>query len=361
MGERHLAGAHRVPSPHQPGGAHRVVRRAEGSRREDAALGAEEAGHRVDGGHLERLVDRHRRHDGGEAAGEHGLAPPRRAPEDEVVATGRGDLQRAPGPVLSAHVGQVHARRPEHGRVRGRLARAVERRPGLEVLGDLAEVVGDAHRDAGHRGRLARVVARHDGARDPWARYAPRSAGSTPRTGRRAPVSESSPSSAVPSRASAGILPSAPSVATAMATSKAPPLFLRSAGPRFTVITYSARLVPICWSAARTRTRLSRVLASARPTRRKFAGPRPESTSTRMGCASSPIRVKVSAVACMSGSLREGRAASIRATTPRFVGRRGLTPPVFGVAAASWVQHRSDGAMASGRARLPCSASRTDV
>ena len=107
------------------------------------------------------------------------------------------------------------------------------------------------------RGTMARVTPRAT---------APRSAGSTPRTGRMAPVSESSPKSAVPSSDSGGMRPSAPRVAAAMATSNEPPLFLRSAGPRLTVITYSNRSIPICCSAARTRTRLSRTLASGRPT-----------------------------------------------------------------------------------------------
>ena len=128
---------------------------------------------------------------------------------------------------------------------------------------------------------------------------APRRQGRTPRTGRIAPVSESSPRRAVPARLCAGILPSAARVAAAMATSKEPPLFLRSAGARLTVMTYSLTSIWSCWSAARTRTRLSRTLASGKPTIWKLGIPRLESTSTRMGKASIPRSVKVSAAACM--------------------------------------------------------------
>jgi hypothetical protein len=83
------------------------------------------------------------------------------------VTACRRDLERAPGSVLPAHVGQVHARGAEHRRVRGRIAGAVEGRARLEVGGDLAEVIRHAHLDAGHRGGLGGVLSRHDGARDP--------------------------------------------------------------------------------------------------------------------------------------------------------------------------------------------------
>jgi hypothetical protein len=98
-------------------------------------------------------------------------------------------------------------------------------------------------------------------------------------------------------------LPSAASVAAAMARSNAPPVLRRSAGARLTVITYSLRSTPSCCSADRTRTRLSRTLASARPTIENEAGPRPESTSTRTACASRPTRQRVVAVACMTGHI----------------------------------------------------------
>jgi hypothetical protein len=113
----------------------------------------------------------------------------------------------------------------------------------------------------------SRALARGTMARRIPRAAAPSSAGSTPRTARISPESESSPSIAVPSSAAAGALPTAAIAAAAIATSKPPPLLRRSAGARLTVITYSPRSIPICCSADRTRTRLSRTLASARPTR----------------------------------------------------------------------------------------------
>ncbi len=129
---------------------------------------------------------------------------------------------------------------------------------------------------------------------------AARSTGSTPRTCLIAPDSDSSPSTAVPPSAPSGIRPSAPRIPIAIARSKHPPLFFTSAGARFTVITCSSSSTPTCWSAARTRTRLSRTLASGSPTRLNCAMPRLESTSTRTGCGSSPTSEKLSTVACMS-------------------------------------------------------------
>ncbi len=86
----------------------------------------------------------------------------------------------------------------------------------------------------------------------------------------------------------------------------------------------SSSSMPSCWSAARTRTRLSRTLASARPTIWKNDGPRPESTSTRMGCASSPSRENVSAVTCIARALsRKACQAERGRTQGEFAAGRG--------------------------------------
>ena len=48
----------------------------------------------------------------GQAAGEHGLARARRAEEEQVVAAGRGHLERPLGRLLAPHLGEVGAARP---------------------------------------------------------------------------------------------------------------------------------------------------------------------------------------------------------------------------------------------------------
>ena len=96
-------------------------------------------------------------------------------------------------------------------------------------------------------------------------------------------------------------------------------------------MTCSSRLMPICCSAARTRTRLSRTLASGRPTSWKDAGPRPESTSTRIGWAVRPTKQKVSAVAITAGAHREERAGRKAVT---FAGFRAVKRGAAGLGVA---------------------------
>src|SRR5262249_37007036 len=113
--------------------------------------------------------------------------------------------------------------------------------------------------------------------------------GSTPRTGRSAPSSASSPTNSVPSSTAGSSTPAAHSMPTAMGTSKAAPSLRRSAGARLTVIRRGGSLNPAVSSAPRMRTRPSRMPASASPTMAQQGRPTPTSTSTSMGAASIPI------------------------------------------------------------------------
>ena len=66
-----------------------------------------QAGHRVDPRHLERFLPRERREDPRKPPREHRLPRSGRAGEEDVVRPGRRDLERPPGTLLPAHVGEV--------------------------------------------------------------------------------------------------------------------------------------------------------------------------------------------------------------------------------------------------------------
>jgi hypothetical protein len=125
VGERDVAGPGVAAAAHQGGIRRRVVRRTEGPVDQQPAAGAERAGNGVDGRDLERLVEAERRQDAGQAPRQHGLAGARRADEQQVMAAGRGDLERAPGRGLAADVGEVEpvvsGRRGGRGGARPRL------------------------------------------------------------------------------------------------------------------------------------------------------------------------------------------------------------------------------------------------
>ena len=74
------------------------------------APGGQRAGDRVDGGRLERLVERERRQDARQPPRHHRLARARGADEQQVVPAGRRNLERPPRQRLAAHVGEVAAR-----------------------------------------------------------------------------------------------------------------------------------------------------------------------------------------------------------------------------------------------------------
>ena len=160
-GQAHLAGPERpaaATDQRDDGGL--VVRRPERRAVEQRAVGQRAAGRRVDAGDGERLLGRERREQPGQALGQHGLARPGRPDHQEVVAPGRGDLERPATDRLAPHVGQV-------GLV-GRSAGAADGGRWLGPLGLAAQHPGQVAQRrravdvaAAHEGRLAHVAERH--------------------------------------------------------------------------------------------------------------------------------------------------------------------------------------------------------
>jgi hypothetical protein len=106
----------------------------------ERVLGREQPSDGVDAGDLEGLVGLQPRKDAWQAAREHRLPGTGRAGEEEVVPAGRGQLERTPGALLPAHVGEVgveELRPPVRGRLVGRrLALAAEVRRRLRQVPD---------------------------------------------------------------------------------------------------------------------------------------------------------------------------------------------------------------------------------
>src|SRR5438105_6159592 len=92
-----------------------VMRAPERSREVERAAGLDLAEQAADLSHLERFVELQRRQDAGQAAGHHRLARARRAAEEQVVTTRRGDLERSPGGLLPDHLPEVLT--PNRGRL----------------------------------------------------------------------------------------------------------------------------------------------------------------------------------------------------------------------------------------------------
>ena len=141
---------------------------------------------RVDARDLERLVPRERREDPRQPTREHRLPGSRRPHQQEVVRAGGGDLERAAGALLSAHVRQVgpagssSASRPE-------AARTTERR---SLLGSTRRPRrgGGPERARCPRARPRAPTRRRRRARRRPARRAPSATASVPDTGRMPPV-----------------------------------------------------------------------------------------------------------------------------------------------------------------------------
>ena len=136
------------------------MRGAEGRAVEQLALGQGAAGRRVDPGHRERLRRRQRRQQPGQALGQHGLARAGRPDHQEVVAPGRGDLERPAPDRLATHVGQVGCGRGAAGSARagtsGQCAWPRSTRPQVGQRGGAVDVVPPDQRG------LAHVAERHD-------------------------------------------------------------------------------------------------------------------------------------------------------------------------------------------------------
>ena len=222
--------------------------------------------------------------DGGQAAGEHRLARARRADHQDVVAAGGGDLERALGVSVAAHVARSRRRR-RRGTARQAPASAAGRIDVALAVQVLDGVVDGAHRDdvdACDDGGLGRVVGGHE--ERPRRRCARQcsATGSTPRTGRtRAVERQLAEDDATRSRSPGLTTPVAPRMPSAIGRSKAAPSLRRSAGARLTVMRSTGKSKPAFRMAARTRSRLSRTVESGSPTVVKDGSPEVTSTSTR--------------------------------------------------------------------------------
>ncbi len=151
VGEARLPGPDpAVPAADQAGHRRGVVRRAERRHAHEPATGRQDAGDRVDARHLERRLVAEQRQDPRQPPGEHRLAGPGRAGEQQVVSARGRDLERAPRTLLAAHVGEV-------GYVGERLEVVGRRRqlgrPALaaQVRDRLGEVAHPHRLDAGER------------------------------------------------------------------------------------------------------------------------------------------------------------------------------------------------------------------
>ena len=108
MREAHLAGPrHPTPTADQRRDRRRMVRRAKRRHPNEAAARLQDAGHRMDARHLERGFVVQERQDPRQPSREHRLPRAGRPGEQQVVAAGRGDLERTARTLLTPHVGQV--------------------------------------------------------------------------------------------------------------------------------------------------------------------------------------------------------------------------------------------------------------
>ena len=169
--ERNLARRGVRPAADEPDVGHGVVRRAEGALRQKRRPGRQEPGDGVDLRRLERLVERERRENRGDAAREHRLAGAGRADHQKVVSAGDGDLHRALGHLLALHLGEVRrsgrrARVAEHGvEVHGGRARPAAVGARDEVRGVL-QTVHRPHAEPLDDRRLVRVLGGDEQIRD---------------------------------------------------------------------------------------------------------------------------------------------------------------------------------------------------
>jgi hypothetical protein len=161
--EAHLAGAGRRSATHQPGVADRVVRCPERPLDHERAATPQMPGDGVDERRLERLGEGERGKDPGKTAGEHRFAGTWRTHQQEVVRSGRRDLERALRDELSSHVPQ---RSRPRGTGRARSAAYIDRgrpddnRPRGGTQTTERRVGGTEHAQPAHHCGLTRVLRR---------------------------------------------------------------------------------------------------------------------------------------------------------------------------------------------------------
>src|SRR5215831_13612972 len=116
---------------------------------------------------------------------------------------------------------------------------------------------------------------------------------SAPRTGRRSPVSDSSPANSYLGRSCVSSWRDAASMPSAIGRSKRPLSLRSSAGARLTVMRRAGNSKRELTSAARTRSRLSFTSVSGRPTMVNEGNPFARCTSTITSGALSPARARL--------------------------------------------------------------------
>lgn len=126
------------------------------------------------------------------------------------------------------------------------------------------------------------------------------------------PSSESSPTRTRSATAARGMRSSATRMPTAMARSSPAPSFLMLAGARLTVIFLTGNWKPLFLRAARTRSRLSRTVASGNPTMENCGNPDERSTSTSTRWASMPTIAALNTLASTITSTDQAHRSSDR-------------------------------------------------
>jgi hypothetical protein len=107
-GEAELAGSHRgAASTDERDHGRRVVRGPERWPGDGPTTGQRDAGRRVHPRRVAGVGAAERRQQAGQPTGQHGLARSGWPEQQQVVAAGRRDLERLPGPTLAADVGQI--------------------------------------------------------------------------------------------------------------------------------------------------------------------------------------------------------------------------------------------------------------
>ena len=285
-GQADLAGAQRPAAAADQRDERRLMMRgAEGRAFEQRTVGQGAAGRRMDPRHGERLRWREARQEPGQALGEHGLARAGRPDHQQVMATGRSDLERPATDRLSTHVGELRLRRGANGA--RRCGHVGPLRLPAQHPGELGERRGTSDDSPTDERRLPHVAQRHDQpeglgrigqcdhARDmahgPIQPELTAEGEACAARGAQLTGGHEEPDS------DGKIEPRAP---------------LRTPdGARFTVTRRSGQGRPLESTAARTRSRASRTAASGNPTMAKPGSPFETWTSTVTARPTAPLRV----------------------------------------------------------------------
>ncbi len=215
------------------------------------------------------------------------LPAPGEPDHEQVVAAGRGDLQRPAGLCLPANLGQVHAAGFDVLRPRDLVGGG--RRPGPAEEGHhLLERVGADHAQPVDERRLRRVRGGNDDATQAVASRRDRDREHARAWRRDRPASESSPANAQPATGSTGTCAEATSTPIATGRSSPGPSLRRLPGDRLTTTRRSGHSSRALSTAGRIRSRASWTAAPGRPVSVSDGSPRPMYASTMTRCPRTP-------------------------------------------------------------------------